>query len=404
MIRWIFAMLLVASTASAQTDTECMASSYSSQLSALRTKTAAFKTWLDGQTAVNDAIGWCTLNTNIDDWIWYELGEAATYGYVPVVRPADYPANPNAVPDGCVYTLDGATVLYTQDEAKQAMGAAIAHAIDVDANDKVPWNLASESAADLDTIFDTTTRFVPNTMFAGQFFGWGDTNPLRSLDFVQTSYKANYDFATALTGAPTTQKAALDAVVGWAAANLVHIGDVCAEPNIPADLTDTLTTTRDGAVISRGGCHTTSKIMASLLRALNIPARTVAGWYAGFGHDTLLVPSFNLALQHGDDIYFTASEFPSKVNEYVVFDTATRWDTQVATQTPYPPYSATADDASLRGRIRTKMRWPSQQVLTYWCASPSIITADAAAFSAGNQFIYDEYIKRLVDITGCAAP
>lgn len=199
-------------------------------------------------------------------------------------------------PASCTY------ITPTADERRQILAAKYAHAIWLDRNAKVPWSLANGSPAALDGLFDPNVLFRNGTHFMSVV----DYSPTDAWNYLVGRKLIRADMKSSMIAVLAdlrTTDTKLEFVHG------IGTGTDPDPVNTAYTLDQALRTrvTKPGGVtvrVSRRGCHSMSRILLALLRAMNIPGNEVhAGRWYGAGHSTPYWPAMRLVIPHGDDLY-----------------------------------------------------------------------------------------------------
>jgi hypothetical protein len=268
----------------------------------------AYRNVVNSKPEIAIAMDYNALTQNLREAIWDKMAEAhdggAETGVDDLPNPADMcgeSGHPTCDIDSNAWDEYNIEIPFS--EATPILAAKFAHALWVEVNGIVPWSLADMSQADLNLLFDpdalcldyaTNSEWNPGTGVC--YFS----------TFVDHSPKRVYDVAIASVGTPTTQAAALYALVSDPGNDLVHWSGDDARSATTIDQT-----LRPEDMTSRRGCHTASRIMVALARSLNIPSQILYGWLIGEQHSSAYFSDdANLFLAHGDDIYQAGRLWP----------------------------------------------------------------------------------------------
>ena len=203
-------------------------------------------------------------------------------------------------PQSCTY------ITPTADERDRILAAKAAHALWVDHHALVPWRLDGFTSDELAGLFDPAKVFRNGTHFMSVV----DHSPSEAW-----AYIIEYDLI-GVDPAATIENVLADLRSTDAETDFVHgIGNgTSPDPiNTAYTLNEALRTRveRVGGTlvrVSRRGCHTMSRIVIALLRAMNIPGveHHDGGYFADL-HSTPTWPSEGVVVPHADNVYLATS-------------------------------------------------------------------------------------------------
>lgn len=353
-------------------DVTCFQQDYLQLSSADRATIADYYTYMNGRQATITStygVGYSSLPQAYRVEFWARMIEAeANDGVLDVATPFDIDKNLKQ------------EVTFTESEAIDSYAAKVAHAMWVHVNAKLPW--------DLDDITDSQLQYLikPSVLF----LGWnpGGSPAAKQYYFVDHSPSRTWDVAvtTGLGGLPFTgsQRDAWIAILGNIGTTFFHGTNQWPETIDQAMVT----------LATNTGCHSATRIMAALLRALNIPAYEDVGWLKGTGgHSSAFFPSIGAVLMHGDDIYAAGDYVPLElVTESMAWAEAslTRLDT--------------SNDAKNQRRraVRIWMPWFQAFYAAYFCAQGwDFIKTLLQVDTPQDQHWLDAWEQEFINRTGC---
>ena len=215
------------------------------------------------------------------NYFWNYIDNLESYGEITIPEPAELAqCNP---PDECPY------IYLSDQEMKKILAAKAAHAIWLDKNNYLSWNLMDYSDSELEELFKKEMLFL----YSGSQYYYSS--------LVDYSPSDAYEYANQFV-----QNDALNtayAIINDLREDFRH-GISGSDPVDTAySLKDALTEYYVGKRVSRHGCQTMSDIVIGLLRSISIPSYEDWGWYAGAGHSSAFFSGIERILIHGDDIY-----------------------------------------------------------------------------------------------------
>ena len=200
---------------------------------------------------------------------------------------------------GCVEPTSCTYITPTADERNLILAAKYAHAIWLDRNAKVPWTLAKYSSAALDALFNPNVLFRNGT----QFMSVVDYSPTQAWAYLMARNLVKADMKSSMIAVLDdlrTTDTKLEFVHG-----IANVDPVDTAYTLDEALRTRVKKTGGVTVrVSRRGCHSMSRVLLALLRAMNISGNEVhAGLWYGTGHSTPHWPALSLVIPHGDDLY-----------------------------------------------------------------------------------------------------
>jgi hypothetical protein len=231
------------------------------------------------------------------------------------------------------------------DHAREMYLTAMAHALALEVDRRVPWSLEDLNGDELDALLSSASMF------------WWNQD--------QQAYEiSEFDHGWAVPAAPhtawrflqsqgllrATRLDTVTAVVNWTR-RLTHFAGPVSRDNffehwgyegdmpVARALTGTRYTGRafrlvpgfDSVRNYTAGCHGTVGLLLSVLRAANIPTRPRSVSNDTFTHATMLFLSEDLALSHGDDPYSQMVEGANAADLLIDDETYDRWLGPLAT-------------------------------------------------------------------------
>jgi hypothetical protein len=195
------------------------------------------------------------------------------------------------------------TVIWlTPIEVKRIHAAKSAHAVWLDKNKLLPWELYDYTDEELRGLFDKELLF-DGSVDSVYFYSIVDYSP-------SDIYRYALDHGLVGTGIMNTVYLVLNDL----RTTDNHLGFIHGSTNDGEELYKAHTLYNaltecfprpDGCVRkSYQGCHSMSRIIVGLLRSLNIPGHTTSNgeWYYD-GHSSVVWPALQRVMPHGDDIY-----------------------------------------------------------------------------------------------------
>jgi hypothetical protein len=221
-----------------------------------------------------------------------DLAELESTGALVVPEPAASIA--------CVEPSSCSSISLTAAERSRILVGKHAHAVWLDYRGKVPWRLADYTAAALDGLFD------PSVLF----FGVGGTRFRYVVDHSSSEAWAYVQAQKLVASSPrkSIETVLSDLRTTEEAYDFLHGAADLGDPvDTPYTLREALTSYREGRPgirVAREGCHSMSRIVLGLLRAMNVPGVEVhdGTWFHN-GHSSATWPAFALVMPHGDDLY-----------------------------------------------------------------------------------------------------
>lgn len=228
---------------------------------------------------------------------------------------------------------------FAPDTARAMYLAAVAHSLRLDIRRLVPWALDELNGDELDALLASTSLFWWNAdqqaYEISEFdHGWA----------VPAAPQAAWSFLSQEQLLRPTRLETITALVGWSR-RLTHFAGPVSRDNFrdhwgydgDMPVSRTLAGTRyTGEVFASmpgydrtrhytAGCQGTAGLFASVLRAANIPVRTESVSNDSTPHATLLFPSEDRALTHGDDPYSLLVEGSAPADLLVDLATYEKW-------------------------------------------------------------------------------
>jgi len=281
----------------ASTDADCFDLDYTNTGNA---NLLPYRNLVVNNPQIAEAMDYQNMSQTVRTQIWLKIAQAYTNdGVLDIANPAGLASNVYDTTPPFIQTVYSGYA-----EFNPILGSKIAHALWLELSGNVPWSIAAMSVEQLRLLLDPQSICIsPNTDPA-----WDEPSPTAACQWwglVDHSPKDAYDVAVAaLGGAPFsgTQMEAWDLLVANVGTDFHHVTSTDSRH----------ATTLEQALVdhvSRQGCHTGSRLMATLLRSINLPADTVIQWFSGL-HASMMAPTIDLFLVHGDDIYVAVDSVP----------------------------------------------------------------------------------------------
>ena len=197
----------------------------------------------------------------------------------------DIAAQVKGVVGGSRYFPDKCGVDYTEKEAKSIALLYAAHALFLEVNGKLNWSVAGMSADLLQGLFHPSYLFYelePGGSTRYRSARASNKMPHNRLDWAITNLMK------------ATAEETLDEISRWVSINVRHAMVGMPDPLCTPDWESF----RRQSPMMSSGCGQTSAVLASLARAMNIPA-----FQLRFGHRMVYFPSQQRGMLHGDDAY-----------------------------------------------------------------------------------------------------
>lgn len=236
-----------------------------------------------GQPALADAMDYSSLHSIVRHAIWDAFDLTETLGFAPTgPLPADYPADPFATEEPWDTVID---VPFS--EGSDIYARKVANVFKLDIDNLVPWKLRDYSETELRYLLDGNELF----------YTWDTTANCSFNRCVDHNPKVNYDLVAPLIAGQTSQVGAIDQLMTQELYKYRH--------SVPGD-SEHAVTMEDSRVdyVGRYGCHHNGRMMAALLRSVNIPAQDIDDRWAGGGHQNTGMPTANRVLPHGDHMMY----------------------------------------------------------------------------------------------------
>ncbi|HLY38826.1 MAG TPA: hypothetical protein VKU61_12370 [Candidatus Binatia bacterium] len=293
-------------------------------------------------------------------WFIFKLEAAALSGEMPS---APAPANLSTRPP------DVTSIVLTDDEGNESIGAKLAQIFYVEVARKVPWRLADYSSPDLVTLFnllkyyrgvDTIAR--RDTYGSYVMYYVADYSPQQAWNVLQQSF----DIAGVADA-----RTAMTAIMSHAR-QFRH-----GSPSLDGDLGIVSVAQMASAKVSNSGCQSMAQYVMSLAAALNIPGSTVRGYYAGADHRSALFPAVDLVLDHGDTPYDALMDAtPARL----IWDSYQRWVNEVFIYPPYQGPGSSAAYFSAKYHYTVARLYPSAWVMDRYCSTDSAYPVTGRAY------------------------
>jgi hypothetical protein len=283
------------------------------------------------------------------EWRKQELDQVfyATYKWLESGLQTPFPNPPDPATNQVPSTFVGTNIALTEHDAWLLYEATVAHSLALEIGGFVPWSIVDYDPQDLGGMFQS------RAMFEADDRDYGD------LDFAFAGYwtgdvlaaypKTSFQFFVDQDIIRPTHNSTITRLLGWSGSNLSHYSDYDGDTvgKTPMQITymhwqyygdapvqrmlaGTLRDNTPAVSHWTRGCSGTSAMYQSILRALNIPARTLWGWGEGIephldGHTVPVFPTIGKTLSHGDDVlawdYYLEklSPPPSSVSPSILF-------------------------------------------------------------------------------------
>jgi hypothetical protein len=279
---------------------------------------SAYDSLVAANHAIAEAMDYEDLSLNIRTAIWQKIDQAeANDGVLDITNPAQMCGGANN-PTCDINSPTGDQIVafwVPLSQAQAYYGAKVAHALWLELSGNVPWSITDYSVANLRLLLDPRSLFTSYGRPLGdEYDGWNPLSGTETAYFTTTidhSPKRVYDvMVSQLGGMPYAGTAleAWDALIAGLGNDLVHI--VTGDPRHATTIDQTV-----ADLISRFGCHTASRFMVALMRAINVPGDEWVGYYTGEGHSSAFLPTIDAFLPHGDNVY-SANEIYRTVQAY----------------------------------------------------------------------------------------
>jgi hypothetical protein len=253
-----------------------------------------------------------------------ELDEVfyAHYQWLASGLAAPFPIPPDPSPNLIPSTYAGTNIVLSEHNAWLLYSATVAHCLALEIGGFVPWSVLDYGVDDLGALFHS------NAMFKAKVADYdGQTIAGYAAGGMLAAYpKTCFEFFIDQDIVRSTHNATITRLLGWSGANLWHYasfnGDTDGKTpmqvaymhwqyygDAPAQrmLAGTIRDNTNAVHHWTRGCSGTSRLYRSILRTLNIPARTLWGWGEGIephlgGHTVPVFPTIGKTLSHGDDM------------------------------------------------------------------------------------------------------
>lgn len=249
-----------------------------------------------------------------------------------------------ALPEGFDSQEVGSTAIRVEPRwAVEVQAARIGHALWLERRGGLPWSLAEFPEDDLKSIFHDPDVTRWNTGARVQYLM--DHSPL-----------AAWKLARAAVGSQglRSMRAAVEAIVD-STRDFRH-----GSQDADYRRVETLGGMRDLG-ISIYGCQTLVPYVVHLATRMNIPARSVRGYYGEVSHRTALFPAAGAVLTHGDDVY---NKLLRDVPSVELLDDYDHWRREVL---PLPRNSRATAHAAGRHNVEMAARYPSDHLVGRYC-------------------------------------
>jgi hypothetical protein len=258
------------------------------------------------------------------EWRKKELDQVffSTYKWLEsgLQMPFPNPADPavNRVPP----TFPGSNIALTEHDAWLLYEATVAHSLALEIGGFVPWSIVDYDADDLGGMFHSRAMFEADDRTYGDFAfaGYWVEGVLGAFPKTSFAFFVQQDIIR------STHQSTITRLLGWSGSHLAHYADFNGDTDgkspmevayihwqyygdapVQRMLAGTLRDNTTEVAHWTRGCSGTSAMYESILRALNIPARTMWGWGDGIephldGHTVPVFPTIGKTLSHGDDV------------------------------------------------------------------------------------------------------
>lgn len=282
-----------------------------------------------------DAIGFCSFSGDFHENMWNKIQEAEKTGLPPT---APIPKSLNEL------IMSQTTIYLTSEEAHEIYAAHLAHSLWLEKNEIVPWSIFEYNQEQLEELLQPQAWFD----------SWDDVNKEYMLTHI-ADYSPRETFFTANEMVPSfsNQKSALVDIVietrSYRHGNKKDKKEISTIPEMAKEK------------ISRHGCQTMSRYIVQIANSINIPGKTIEGYYFDDrGHRSAVFEFTDDVLAHGDDVYhaYLGNTPSSKLMDSYEF-----WKVEVI---PYQGKEPGAHNSQINN-VKNKIKYIAEGLLHSYC-------------------------------------
>ncbi len=260
------------------------------------------------------------------EWRKKELDQVfySTYKWLETGLQMPFPIPPDPAVNRVPPTFPGTNIALNEHDAWLLYEATVAHSLALEIGGFVPWSIIDYDAEDLGGLFHSRAMFEADDRDYGDFnfafAGYWAEGVLAAYPKTSFAFFVHQDIIR------STHLSTITRLLGWSGSHLAHYADYGGDTDgkspmevaymhwqyygdapVQRMLAGTLRDNTTEVAHWTRGCSGTSAMYESILRALNIPARTMWGSGEGIephldGHTVPVFPTIGKTLSHGDDV------------------------------------------------------------------------------------------------------